>query len=835
PRFDRTPQPPPPFLPPPTAVNGSDNAPSSFSSSLLQLSSIFFSLTQLSLTFFSFLNPTLLSKGFMFLMLEPYVIQPMIPFCRLLFRGFGKMVMESGFHEYPDYINGFSLDDENTLPFDQFPGQVNGYRFRDEPLDLSFLDVPSPAVAHDPASVNTFPLVASQVDSPDEYTDYVSKFINQILVEENMESKKSMFHDPFALQDTEKTFYEALDNNRAPVQTPLSFESQEEIPCGSISEYSTYSSTSGSNSVQPLCLRSDSFETKSSVTQSRSLENQNPPSGSTFSVTNDVNDTMDSMINTHAFQNIFTDTESMLLFKKGMEEARKFLPPNKPIVIDLDKYNLPSNKVASPPELVVKTEKVEMDNSLNRFRGRKHFQLEDNNYEDERISKQSAVSEDEAVELSEMFDKILLCTNAKGEPTHGCGELPNNPNLQYVYSGWNAPIWRPGNANESIDIRTLLINCAQSVATDDYKVASEQLKHIRQHASPSGNASQRLAHIFALGLEARMSGTGSQIYESQKTTGISSADKLKAFQSYMSSCPFKKNEIYFANRTIYEAALSSSTLHIVDFGIAYGFQWPILIKHLGDKPGGPPKLRITGIDFPQPGFRPAERLEETGRRLATYCERFKVPFEYNAIAIQNWETISIDDLKLQRNEFLAVNALARFENLLDETTVTDSSPRDEVLKLIRDMKPDVFLHSIVNGTYSASFFVTRFREALFHYSALFDMLDATIDRGNEQRQNFEKEFFGRQVMNVIACEGPQRVERPETYKQWQVRTTRAGFKARRIDKDLVSQVKSKVKFSYHKDFVLDEDGKWMLQGWKGKILYAITCWMDVSQDGEGCW
>ncbi|KAJ0740913.1 putative transcription factor GRAS family [Helianthus annuus] len=736
------------------------------------------------------------------------------------------MVMESSFHEYTDFINGFSLDDENTSPvFDQYPGHVNGYRFRDEPLDLSFLDVPSPSPipAHDPASANLLP-VASHVDSPDEYTDYVAKFINQILVEENMESKQSMFLDPFALQDTEKSFYEALGNNQLSVQPPFSFESLEEIPGGSTSEYSTHSSTSGSNSVQPQCLRSDSFETKSSVTQTHLRENL--PFESTISVTNDVNDTMDSMINAHVFQNMFTNNETMLQFKKGMEEARKFLPPNKPLVIDLEKYNLPSDIVASPPD-VVKTEKVEMDNLSNRFRGRKHFQLEDNSYEDERISKQSAVYEDEEDELSQMFDKILLCTNAKGEPTPGCGDLPKNPNLQYVYSGWNAPVWRTGNANESIDIRTLLINCAQSVAADDYKVASEQLKQIRQHASPSGNASQRLAHIFALGLEARMSGTGSEIYESQKTTGILSADKLKALQSYMSSCPFKKNEIFFANKTIYEAALSSSTLHIVDFGIAYGFQWPILIKHLGDRPGGPPKLRITGIEFPQPGFRPAEWVEETGRRLATYCERFKVPFEYNAIAIQNWEMINIDDLKLQRNEFLAVNALARFENLLDETMVTGSSPRDAVLKLVRDMKPDIFVHSIVNGSYSAPFFVTRFREALFHYSALFDMLDATIERENEQRQSYEGEFHGRQVMNVIACEGPQRVERPETYKQWQVRITRAGFKPRRIDRELVSQVKSKVKAGYHKDYVFDEDGKWMLQGWKGRILYAITCWVPV--------
>lgn len=729
--------------------------------------------------------------------------------------------MEQSYHEYTDYINDFSLDNESSLTvFDRFSSHANAYRFRDEPVDLSFLDVPS-TVAPTLDTVNSLPFagMVTQVDSPDEYEDSVSKYLNQILVEEDMESKQSMFYDPFALQATEKSFYEALGNNN---QLPRfgfgpNADSPEEITYGSSSEYSPHSSISGSNnSSDPQWVRSDSFEAKSSVTQTPSLE---LPLISTTNVGNDINDTLDS-INKHMLQNMFTDSESMLQFKRGMEEANKFLPPSKPLVIDLDKYNLPSD---SPPEVLVKSERVEIDNTPNMFKGRKHFELDDDDYNEERVKKQSAVYEDEEAELSQMFDQILLCTNAKGESVPWCGEIPAQTKPQKVY--WNAPAWRPGNTGDSVDVRTLLINCAQSVAADDYKIAYEQLKQIRQHTSPSGNALERLAHIFALGLEARLSGTGSQIYAAQKAARISAAEKLRAYQVYLSACPYKKNEIYFANKTIYDAALSSSTLHIVDFGICYGFQWPILIKHLADRPGGPPKLRITGIELPQPGFRPEERVEETGRRLATYCQRFKVPFEYNAIATHNWERIKVEDLKLQRNEFLAVNALARFENLLDETVVSDSSPRDGVLNLIRDMKPDIFLHSVVNGSYSAPFFVTRFREALFHYSALFDMLDTTLDRENVQRRNFEMEFCGREVMNVIACEGLQRVERPETYKQWQVRISRAGFKTRNMDHDLISDLKCRVKAGYHKDFVLDEDGKWMLQGWKGRILYASSCWV----------
>nr|GMC91852.1 Scarecrow-like protein 9 [Ipomoea batatas]GMC93702.1 Scarecrow-like protein 9 [Ipomoea batatas]GMC97548.1 Scarecrow-like protein 9 [Ipomoea batatas]GMC99611.1 Scarecrow-like protein 9 [Ipomoea batatas]GME17499.1 Scarecrow-like protein 9 [Ipomoea batatas] len=79
-------------------------------------------------------------------------------------------------------------------------------------------------------------------------------------------------------------------------------------------------------------------------------------------------------------------------------------------------------------------------------------------------------------------------------------------------------------------------------------------------------------------------------------------------------------------------------VHIIDFGILYGFQWPTFIQRIATRDGGPPKVRITSIEFPQPGFRPTERIEESGHRLADYAKSFNVPFEYNAIA-KKWETI----------------------------------------------------------------------------------------------------------------------------------------------------------------------------------------------------
>ncbi|KAF3549147.1 hypothetical protein DY000_02008325 [Brassica cretica] len=82
-------------------------------------------------------------------------------------------------------------------------------------------------------------------------------------------------------------------------------------------------------------------------------------------------------------------------------------------------------------------------------------------------------------------------------------------------------------------------------------------------------------------------------------------------------------------------------------------------------------------------------------------------------------------------------------------------------------------------------------------------------------------------MSVIACEGPERFARPETYKQWKVRILRAGFRPAKLNKQIVKERKG-FRERYHKDFVIDNDNHWMFQGWKGRV-YALPCWKPAKK------
>jgi hypothetical protein len=373
---------------------------------------------------------------------------------------------------------------------------------------------------------------------------------------------------------------------------------------------------------------------------------------------------------------------------------------------------------------------------------------------------------------------------------------------------------------EVVDLRTLLIHCAQAVAADDRPLATELIKKIRQHSSPDGDCTQRLAFYLVDGLEARLAGIGTQVYHKLLAKQVVDEEVFKIYNLCLAAFPLLRASYTFANRTILEASKGQSKVHIVDFGICFGFQWPSLIQQFSEQEV-PPKLRITGIDVARPGFGTLEITEKAGKRLADYANMFKVPFQYQGIS-SRYENIQIEDLNIEEGEVLIINSLYRMKTLGDETVAMNSA-RDRVLKIMRRMNPKVFILGIVNGSYSSPFFTTRFKELLFNYSSLFDMFDANVPRDNEARKLLEAKLLGREAINIIACEGAERTERPETYKQWQARCLKAGFEQLPVDQAILNSILD-MKEIYHEDFVADEDSGWFLQGWKGRVMHAISKW-----------
>ncbi|CAA2985177.1 scarecrow 9 [Olea europaea subsp. europaea] len=679
-----------------------------------------------------------------------------------------------------------------------------------------------------------------------DFSDAVLRCIDQMLMEEDMEEKTHMLQESLDLQAKEKSFYDVLGKKYppSPVQNRTLIG-----PCGeSPDDYfpghhhhnclscNGYGSGYLIDVIGPRWINSCIDCNACHAQLYTAYNGSNSSIRWSNSLNNIVDGFSDSSLSPLQVSNMYNESQCVWDFKKGTENVSKFLPSGNRVWVTTDINGLLTRKPNGEYDGgVVTVEKKDGDaQSLSESRGRKNPHSGEMDLEEERCNKQAAIYSESTIRSDE-FDTVLLHSMGDGEVRLAAyrTELRNAMNKCVQQngqtkrsSGVKGRGKKQNRKKQVVDLRTLLINCAQAVAADDRRSANELLKQIRQHSSPFGDGNQRLAHCFADGLEARLAGTGSQIHKALVNKRTTAADYLKAYHLYIASSPFKRISNFTSNKTIMMKAQNAMRVHVIDFGILYGFQWPTFMQRMARRHApAPPRVRITGIDFPQPGFRPTERIEEAGRRLADYAKTFNVPFEYNAIA-KKWETIKIEELKIEKDEFLVVNCLYRTKNLFDETVMAESS-RTAVLNLIRKINPDIFIHGIVNGAYGAPFFVTRFREALFHFSALFDMLETNVPREKTERMLIETEIFGREALNVIACEGWERVERPETYKQWQVRNLNAGFLQVPFERDVMNKAIYKVRSSYHKDYIIDEDSQWMLLGWKGRIIYALSCWKPV--------
>ncbi|KAJ1278242.1 hypothetical protein BS78_04G064400, partial [Paspalum vaginatum] len=487
-----------------------------------------------------------------------------------------------------------------------------------------------------------------------------------------------------------------------------------------------------------------------------------------------------------------------MAFFKGMEEASKFLPNYSETVV-ADGTGRRKKRPGGDDE-------VEVEATTGRRR-----------------SKQVAVSpqseSEEEFAAREELEKLMLdgyeSSRADGdtqEAGRGGGAM-------------DATEKTPQQQLADVDLHSLLIRCADAVASNyGPRAVADLLQRIRSHSSPTGDGTQRVAHCFANGLEARLAGTGRQLYQSLVAKRASTSGVIKAYLLAMGICSFLPLHILFSCKTICDAVAGRKKLHVVDYGLREGLQWPAVLRCLASRDGGPPEVRLTGIDNPRAGFHPAQLIEETGRRLRRCARHFGVPFEFRGIAARP-EALRAEDLGIDSDEVLVVNCLFHFKTLMDESVVLDRpNPRDVVLAAIGKMRPKVFVHSVINGSYCGAFFATRFRAALYDFTALFDMLDATMPRDSERRLMVEQGVFAENAVNIIACEGADRVERAESYRQWGARSKRAGLRQLPLDPDTVQMLREKVKKESHKHFVINEDDGWLLHGWKGRVLYGLSTW-----------
>ncbi|CAI5533440.1 unnamed protein product [Closterium sp. Naga37s-1] len=386
----------------------------------------------------------------------------------------------------------------------------------------------------------------------------------------------------------------------------------------------------------------------------------------------------------------------------------------------------------------------------------------------------------------------------------------------------------------------MLLDIAKAIVSGDHLRVHVLVERLTAVASVYGDATQRVSAYFLEGLLARASGTaptgpgcpGSDGAGAAGALGIyrsidCDAPLLRAFEVLVSASPYLTFGHVACNSAILEAIQGARKVHIVDFGLGHAVQWPPLIQALAVLPGGPPHLRITGIDRPfVAGIHKGYCLRQAGQRLRKVAQSWGVPFTFNFIPI-NLPDLHPSMVRCEADEVLVVNCALRLHNLMDES-VTPSNPRAAVLRTMRALAPAVTTLVEQNTNHNSPFFLSRFLEALHYYASIFDALDASVPADSTERRLFEQRVLGRAIVNVVACEGQDRTERQEPLGQWERRVHRAGFVGYPLSREVVATATALLS-TYKGPYSLSsEQSNSLTLNWKDQPLLAMSAWRPNS-------
>ncbi|KAK9748863.1 hypothetical protein RND81_02G086100 [Saponaria officinalis] len=370
--------------------------------------------------------------------------------------------------------------------------------------------------------------------------------------------------------------------------------------------------------------------------------------------------------------------------------------------------------------------------------------------------------------------------------------------------------------------KQLLFECAALISDGNFEEAYVMINELRQMVTIQGDPSQRIAAYMVEGLAARLASSGKVLYKALKCKEPPSFERLAAMQVLFEVCPCFKFGFMAANEAIIETVKSYNTVHIIDFDVNQGNQYFDLIRSLSTQRGKSFRLRLTGVDDPESVQRSVGGLKNIGQRLEALAEIVGLPFEFRAVAAST-PLVMPEMLQCRAEEPLVVNFAFQLHHMPDES-VSTINQRDQLLRMVKSLNPKLVTIIEQDVNTNTTPFLSRFSEAYNYYSAIFESLDATLPRESQDRVNVEKQCLARDIVNIIACEGEERIERYEVAGKWRARMSMAGFRPCRMSQNVGNTIRELIVKQYCNKYEVKEEMEALNFGWEDKNLIVASAW-----------
>jgi len=302
------------------------------------------------------------------------------------------------------------------------------------------------------------------------------------------------------------------------------------------------------------------------------------------------------------------------------------------------------------------------------------------------------------------------------------------------------------------------VECAKAIEGGNLDAADSLLAEIQSLASKEeSKRTRKVVKYFAEALVRRA-------YGIRPPCTLPSLPLLSEPIHYMYE-PFYQFAKITSKHAIADAFNSGNKrLHIIDFYIMFSsWRWECLINNLKQQYRGLQSVLITSI-APQLSKHPDILRQDREWAL----ESGSVNVELRQLTCNSPDDIVNCISKLRRkrkDEMMVVN----WNYILHKLLAQDGAMK-QVLSKVKDLEADIMVIVEQEANLNSPDLSERIEQSFQYYSPIFESL--------EKKYNFPvlwEMYFRRQIGNVVACEGVDRVERIESFAQWQNRLSQAGF------------------------------------------------------------
>ncbi|KAL6640839.1 hypothetical protein ACP70R_021962 [Stipagrostis hirtigluma subsp. patula] len=302
----------------------------------------------------------------------------------------------------------------------------------------------------------------------------------------------------------------------------------------------------------------------------------------------------------------------------------------------------------------------------------------------------------------------------------------------------------------------LLLTGAEAVEAGDSSLASvvfSKLDFLLTDTCEKAATSSfdRLAYHFVHGLQSRMSGACSACYPPEPLQ----SGFMSVHQMIQELSPFVKFAHFTTNQAILDATIGNMDVHVIDFNIGEGIQWPSLMSDLARYGGKSLHLTaiITDADY-------NETHHTVARRLSEFAGSLNLPFKFNSLRVHHEE--DLDDFSRNSEGPLIVSC--------DTTNLCYKSlSKLQILLLhcVEKLQPklvviseDELVRIGKEASLSQASFVEFFFDALHHFTTVFESLASCFSGASSKvyLRLVERNMVGPKIQDFVGQYGSVTLE-----------------------------------------------------------------------------